>query len=224
MQGHLQLVNNYPLIILDAQPKRGDQMTEILKDDSGLVAGDMPDKDELVYNKNGITITQKELMDAMPSPLTVPPSGLTADEEYKKIYNAVLLGLVIKKAKELPKDDAGGVKPCLCGIDLWHDEPNGYYIHPANDNCVLGDMILIDYSGEPEEEKKLIALWNNRPIEDALRVQVSRAETIIGKFEGNVGIGEPSWNADILPNIIRYRDAYRDETEVIIECTAALKE
>jgi hypothetical protein len=47
-----------------------------------------------------------------------------------------------------------------------------------------------------------------------VRERINKAESIIKKFNSNVAIGEPSWNAVILPEIEDYQSTYFNGDEV----------
>lgn len=55
-----------------------------------------------------------------------------------------------------------------------------------------------------------------------LRERIGKAESIIKKFCGNVAIGEPSWNAVILPEIEAYEGVYFLGDEITVEIKSAL--
>ncbi len=59
--------------------------------------------DKIIYDQDGITLTKKEVMDAMPSPIQMPPlrKGETERGRFDKLFATMKLALIVKKAKEL---------------------------------------------------------------------------------------------------------------------------
>ncbi len=111
---------------------------------------------KLVYDQDGIT--EQEIMDALPSPMTLPPSGVTPEFHLAKLTEVIKVALIIKKAKAAKSN----LKPCpLCEVALIEKLDN--YVHPSG-NCYLARVKIP--SDIPHH------VWDNRPIKDALRKEL----------------------------------------------------
>ena len=58
--------------------------------------------DKIVYDQDGITVTEQEVLDAMmPSPISAPPlqDGETAKDQFNKLFETMKLALIVRKVK-----------------------------------------------------------------------------------------------------------------------------
>ena len=55
--------------------------------------------EKIIYEQDGIIITEAELMDALPMIPPRVPEGKTAEEYYKNLVETIKLGLIVRKAK-----------------------------------------------------------------------------------------------------------------------------
>lgn len=59
--------------------------------------------DKIIYDQDGITLTEREVLDAMPSPIQSPPlpDGETAKDQFDKLFETIKLALIVRKAKAI---------------------------------------------------------------------------------------------------------------------------
>jgi len=86
--------------------------------------------------------------------------------------------------KRVEDKDAMGekLKPCFCGRELSRSTHN--YIHEistsqylSEDQCSLSGNLIINYS-----DAAAIRMWNNRPIEDALKARIEELEGALHEY------------------------------------------